>query len=82
VEIIGPTEPTMAITADGTTVDERLVRTMLDEEVTRLVGLSPDGDTAARVHTAARLVAQATFADEFAAFLTLASYRTITASTN
>jgi malate synthase len=61
-------------TAEGTAVDEAFVRTVLAEEVERLVGLSPDEETAARVRTAADLFEQVTLGPDFVDFLTWPAY--------
>ncbi len=62
---------------DGTTVDQALVRRVLDEEVTRLVELSPDEATAARVREAAKLFEVVALDESFVDFLTLPAYELI-----
>jgi hypothetical protein len=47
---------------------------MLGEEVERLVGLSPDEETADRVRSAADLFAQVALGEGFVDFLTLPAY--------
>jgi malate synthase len=59
---------------DGTPVDEALVRTVLEEELARLVSLSPDEETAGRVRTAAALFEQVALGPDFVDFLTLPAY--------
>ena len=59
---------------DGATVDRALVRRVLEEEVERLIGLSPDQATAARVRQAAELFEVVALDDTFVDFLTLPAY--------
>ncbi len=62
---------------DGSRVDQTLVRNVLEEEVTRLVDLSPDEATAGRVREAARLFEVVALDDSFVDFLTLPAYELI-----
>jgi malate synthase len=59
---------------DGTPIDDEFVRGMLREEVDRLIDLSPDEATAARVSTAAELFAQVALGPDFVDFLTWPAY--------
>jgi malate synthase len=60
--------------ADGPVVDAAFVREMLADEVERLVGLSPDEATAARVREAAELFEIVALDEVFVDFLTLPAY--------
>ncbi|MEX1178318.1 MAG: malate synthase A [Nitriliruptor sp.] len=59
---------------DGRTIDETMVRALLDEEVDRLVAASPDEATADRVRTAATLFEQVALGADFVDFLTQPAY--------
>jgi malate synthase len=59
---------------DGSTVTAASVREVLTEEVTRLVGLSPDAATADRVREAAELFEVVALDEVFVDFLTLPAY--------
>ncbi|WP_052669103.1 malate synthase A [Nitriliruptor alkaliphilus] len=59
---------------DGTPIDDALVGGMLTEEMSRLVDLSPDEETAARVRTAAELFTRVALGSDFVDFLTLPAY--------
>jgi malate synthase len=65
---------------DGSVVTAASVREVLAEEVTRLVGLSPDEATAGRVREAAELFEVVALDEVFVDFLTLPAYDRIVSS--